>query len=1041
MRTVNAHPQEGSMRFGVKVRLRVIHVLLAGVLLNAGALPAFATENHRFNVAAQDAPNAIRDFAAQAHVQILVAGENVKDKQLHAVSGEFSTDQGLRLLLAGSGLAPRYIGNHSIALVTTDALRQEPTQVEQRKEAVQKKSFWDRFRVARVDEGSSQKSAATVESRSDSAHQNANDALLEEIVVTGSHLRTSIAKSASPVTVITQEEIKKRGLNSVEDIIRSLPQNFSTINAAASLDNSFNPPDARGQSAADLRGLGPENTLILVNGRRRAASITFKNGVVNLNTIPAGAIERVEVITDGASAIYGSDAVAGVINFILKKNYEGGETRARQESGANGGDAFSADQLLGMNWATGNVTASMRYTKNDSVDSRKAGLTTLDFRSLGGADQRISLIGQPGVTGFGSLPANDDGTHGIAGKFSPANNNPYDSAAYSNFVTTEGNNLSFNVNVEQRVGTHVSLYADLSYANNKSDTLGGIPIEAFISVPTTNRFNDTGDTVNGVGYAFINEFLDGLIPDPRFTSNQKARSGTLGAKFDLPFADWTVDVSGGLSREEAFMSAGGIDEELFAARVAGGTTSFVDGVPVFTPLPPEQHLNLFGNGTAQNPAALAGLVTPDGTIAPDASTSKLSSGLLSAEGRVIRLPGGEMRLAIGGEVRHEEFDYSEQRGSEYLTNQPKRHVQAAFAELSIPVFGTDNRVPGIYSLDLFAAARNEEYEVSGPFDGPDNPDRDATFRRTSPKFGVSWYVVPEVKLRATVSDSFRAPQLTDLFSQVFGPYPFVSLFDPQHPEEGTLVRNTYIKGNPALGPETSHNFTAGIDWKPTDVLQGLAVSATYDRINMTNRIASVSNLSRDQPQLLFDIPGVVERDASGHISAVNLMSVNLAARKSTAVDLTATYDFATANAGDILLGFAGTYAIKMDDTPTPGADPIEIAGTETGPEKRKWRTWVSWSTGNYGATATMNYSSGYTNVHDALGTPHPVDSYTTYDLTAFYRLDRLGLSVDAGVRNLTNTKFPFFDGFGTPWDPRRVDPRGRIMYIEIAKKYGLPGAR
>lgn len=168
----------------------------------------------------------------------------------------------------------------------------------------------------------------------------------EEVVVTGTRLRDVI--SGVPIVVINREDMLLQGLGSVEDLVRSLPQNFSDVNAAATLDNSMNSVDAIGQSGVDLRNLGEGSTLVLVNGRRWVQSSTFGNGAVNLNGIPFNAIERVEVLTDGASAIYGADAQAGVINFILRDDFSGAETSLRQDIGANEGNILKIEQTAGV---------------------------------------------------------------------------------------------------------------------------------------------------------------------------------------------------------------------------------------------------------------------------------------------------------------------------------------------------------------------------------------------------------------------------------------------------------------------------------------------------------------------------------------------------------------------------------------------------------------------------------------------------------------------------------------------------------------------
>ncbi|MDE0035974.1 MAG: TonB-dependent receptor plug domain-containing protein [Gammaproteobacteria bacterium] len=295
---------------------------------------------------------------------------------------------------------------------------------------------------------------------------------VETLVVTGTRLDRQI--SGAPVHVITREEMAARGIALIEDAVRSLPQNFSEVNAAATLDNSLNSVGTIGQSSVDLRALG-RGSLVLVNGRRWVQSSTFGDGTVNLNGIPFNAVERIEVLADGASAIYGADAQAGVINFILRSNFVGGETSVRQDIGANDGDVLRFDQTLGLTWDGGQAMAVVGYQENEAVNRQKAGLTTLDFRPLGGADQRGTFATQPGKVGYGfpgsffqfitlgSLPAGDDGTQGVAARLSPADVTPYDSAL--NGATAVSDTLTAYLQVSQALrGGTVELYGELNYA-------------------------------------------------------------------------------------------------------------------------------------------------------------------------------------------------------------------------------------------------------------------------------------------------------------------------------------------------------------------------------------------------------------------------------------------------------------------------------------------------------------------------------------------------------------------------------------------------
>ncbi|HWC19257.1 MAG TPA: TonB-dependent receptor, partial [Terriglobales bacterium] len=937
--------------------------------------------------------------------------------------------QALTSLLANSGLTYRVVNDHTIAVTNLQAesppaVKPTPPAPSNQKEG--KNGSSGQFPVAQPNAGQNP-AAASVEGPI-SALQTEEDSL-QQVTVTGSHLKTTGSATVSPLQIITSDDIKNMGFNTVEDVLRSVSQNYGSLNSQT-LRDQLSPysQDALGQSAADLRGLGPENTLVLVNGHRRASSSTFGN-IVNVNTIPVGSIDHIEIMTDGASAVYGSDAVAGVINFILKKNYQGGETHLRQELGENGGDSTTLEQTLGDNWRSGNVTFSGRFSKSNPVDSLRAGYTTSDFTARGGDDWDPTFYGQPGVVfSLGCLPPGDNGTNGVAAKLSPTNCVPYDLASNPYDVIAAQKTYSIDVNAEQSLSGWARAYAEFSFSKTSSDASNGAATEPFLTVPTTNRFNDLG-TSPFVGYVFLNETRQGLLPGLETKTAQSAPAELIGVKFDLP-KSWTLDVSFNHSREDTYFNSLRVDTDILNERVSG-----VDANG--NPIPANQQLNVFGNGTAQNPAALNGLVHWDVGgyyIKDDYSTN--DSGLVTAEGAVLHLPGGDARLAIGGELRREALYYNDvSYSTTLLVAEPSRRIEAGFGELNIPLVGENNRLPGIYSLNLYGAGRWEQYSINGPFDGTGAPERTVNFDQVSPKLGLSWHPVQELKVRATYGKSFVAPQLNQLFKSVVGPYNFIPYTDPT--TGATVFPNSFITGNPNLKPETAKSYTAGLDWKPTGSLTGLAASVNYNRIDFVDRIADA--LDYYGTALFFNLPGVVVRDAAGTIVQVNLMPVNVATRFSESVDAQVTYDLNT-HVGHLNFGIAGTYTDNLRDDAGGGAPPVWLAGTQNGPMRVKARAWTGWSRNKYGFNLYANYSSSYTNTNFSSPTalpPQSVEHYTTFDLNGFYELPK-GFSIRAGVRNLTNAAFPFINNSQqVPWDSRIVDLRGRAIYLELSSKYGL----
>ena len=882
---------------------------------------------------------------------------------------------------------------------------------------------------------------AAAEENGDNGDAEADD--VETLVVTGTRLSRQI--SGAPIHVMTREDMAVRGIASIEDAVRSIPQNYSEVNAAATLDNSLNSVGTIGQSAIDLRALG-RGTLVLVNGRRWVQSSTFGDGTANLNGIPFNALERIEVLPDGASAIYGADAQAGVINFILRDNFVGGETSVRQDVGANDGDVLKFDQTLGLTWRGGRAMAVIGYQENDPVNRRKAGLTTLDFRPLGGSDQRTTLFSQPGRVGYGfpgrlfqfitlgSLPPGDDGTGGVAGRLSPANLTPVDSAMNGATAVSDSLTAYLQASHGLRDGT-VELYAELNYSDNSSHTTGDA-VAGVYTVPPTNPYNDVPPFppfVVTVGYVFDAETRAGLMPPRSNEGGQTNTTATLGATAELPWADWNLDYATTFGAEDAYFGFVAADVELLNQRLAG-----VDGNG--NPLPMEEIINPFGDGSAQSPAAvegLVGVVTAAGPAAANTNTASQRGHLLTLDGGLFDLPGGVSQIALGAEIRTETLDYStdQSRATLITVLKPEREAVSVFGEWSFPLVAEHNGIAGVHSLGLKLAVRADDYSFEGPFDGPGTPLSEKSFNHTSPKVDIAWHPVESLKIRASWGESFVPPLTRDLFSSTNGPFNFVRVVDPENPGAGLQFPDAYFTGNPDLTPEVADNLSAGFDWEPAGFLEGLSVAATYVDIDIADRVGRAITIAFEQPELLFEISGMVERAPDGSIARLNLLPVNIAARHSRSVDATISYGFDTA-LGSFRVGLDATYTDFLRDTTLPGAASTDLHGTPNGPERIKGRGFVNLSRGDLTVNLNANYSDSYHN--PSFAAPHDVDSYLTFDLTGSYRFGGSGWQINAGSRNLFDADFPFFNGAGTPWDPRRVDTRGRIIYLQVKKSYDLP---
>jgi outer membrane receptor protein involved in Fe transport len=299
----------------------------AAIVCVAAATPAYA-QTRNFNVPEQDAATGVAQFARQADLQLLISARDARGRRTNAVRGAMSVQDGLRQLLSGTGLRaePTGASTYSVVPVSGEGLA-----------------------------GSAAADSGSTENR--------------EIVVTGSHLRGH-TNSTRPVTTLDREYIQSTGVSTPARLIETLPQNFAlTGQAGVSVPGiSVNTTRQQGVSP-NLRGIGEGTTLVLLNGHRLAPS--YLGSAVDISALPLAAIERVEVLTDGASATYGSDAVGGVINFILRRDYEGAETQLRRGWAAGGVDEYRASQVFGHAWSTGSILVSGEYYKRDLLPANR----------------------------------------------------------------------------------------------------------------------------------------------------------------------------------------------------------------------------------------------------------------------------------------------------------------------------------------------------------------------------------------------------------------------------------------------------------------------------------------------------------------------------------------------------------------------------------------------------------------------------------------------------------------------------------------------
>jgi len=836
---------------------------------------------------------------------------------------------------------------------------------------------------------------------------------LDRITVTGSNIPRTNTETPSPVQVITRQEIDRTGKNNVAEYLQTL-----TADGSGSIPKTFGNGFAGGGAGISLRGLGAGSTLILLNGRRMATYGLADDGqkvFTDLSTIPLDAVERIDVLKDGASAIYGSDAIAGVVNIILRSDFTGAILRG---SYGLSGDSDGSQRKATLTAGTGsladngwNAFFSLDVGKSDAVrvsdrlnrkwigtgDLRPWGFTIGNSQFLGGAITGANLNGGgssptgslfdpatgqlvslPGCSQFSNITPQDPngGCLWDAGKFR-------DLVPEEKYVNVFGR-ASFAFGDNGEVYTEIGYSKkDTTFRNTPSGVSGGWgypggPVNASSGDGATVLGPTHPDNPYGVPVRVRYSAFD---VGPRVTeTNNEFMRFLVGVKGS--WGDWDYDTAYlHSSTDSAVLCA------LGDPNCAGGVWNI-------------------GQGAEANPQSLYAYISP--TIDARAK-SKLDMFDIKVSRSLLDLPGGPLGLALGTEWRKTSNSLTPQTytdqgdiiGLGYSAYDGTQTVYAGYAELSAPV---------LKSLELNAALRYDKYE------GGDDA--------LKPKVGFKWTPVQWFALRGTYAEGFRAPNPAEngngglaAFSSALDP---VRCPDGQHPAPGGTADDCnarqiaiITKPNPALKPEESKSYSLGIVLQPTRT-----TSVTVDawQIKRTNEITPSSTDSaiaagdvlRDS-NLLNGVPG------TGSILAVNTAYVNASSTKVQGIDTDIRQDIPLGNAGDLRLDLQWSHISKFDLT--EDGQVSKYAGTHgncdvtncIGTPKDKVNFGATWNYQAWSISGLANFIGKMDNVGEQGGaylakyedgTPvKKISSFTTFDLSGRWAVND-AFELSASVQNV-----------------------------------------
>jgi iron complex outermembrane receptor protein len=648
---------------------------------------------------------------------------------------------------------------------------------------------------------------------------------MEEIVVTGSHIRRTDTETPSPMEVITAEEMHQTGYTSVQDVLHNL-----TANGQGTLSQGFSGAFASGAAGIALRGLNVGSTLVLIDGHRMAPYPIGDDGqrsFVDVSNIPFDAIERIEVLKDGASAVYGSDAIAGVVNIILKKSYQGASVTADSGLSSHGdGSQFHVSGIWGMGDLINdghNFYVSAEYRKQNEIKFTDRGgiYTQTDFTSTGGYNVT------PGVQNpiVGALPRSGTGyvtdSNGNIAGFMPGCNATTFAANQCTYHDTwdqiqpPTENINLVTRFTQNLADNWQASFQATYFEGKSQQVNG-PDRAFAGgyqgvtsgpgvtptvlpfIPQTTISNTnptfpagTGLTVGDLRYTFLN-LGNGTITE----TDSKAYRAI--ADVNGKVAGWDLEFSAGFT--EVALSLDGlnyVNPANLQTALDSTTAPFLVGQP--------------------NSAAVVNFVAP---VLHTYDTSKLSFGHAGASRSIVDLPGGPLGIAFGADYyQRNQYAVAPPDVANGLTPNFSNNFTVGIQQVASGYF--ELNAPIVKQLDIDAAVRYDHYNLSGG--------------RASPKIGFKFTPIPEFAIRGTASLGFRAPGPAEngKSGQTFFAGTTADPILCANPANPTAAGNfvgqcsVSIPGlqstNPALKPETSKSFTLGFIFEPIR-----DISATID---------------------------------------------------------------------------------------------------------------------------------------------------------------------------------------------------------------------
>jgi len=921
---------------------------------------------------------------------------------------------------------------------------------------------------------------------------------LDRVEVTGSRIKRAEVEGQVPIQTLTRAEIERTGMNSIGEVLQQLTGSGSALNAKFNSSGNFGfPPDGSGVGAGsaqvDLRHLGAKRVLVLVDGIRwvNESSASGVGAATDLNTIPLAIVERIEVLEDGASSLYGSDAIAGVVNIITRREFDGGQVTLNYGEYSKGdGTQKGVDLAWGTSGDRYTLFLGASWTKQDPVYARDREQsrfpipgTGLAFGSGGIPQGRFAFVDpntgaeQDIVPNTGVSNPRYDGSAGCSRTddyhcFTSADR--FNFAEYNMVLTPserKGIFGQFRFDITDNIQWYIKALGNRRESTNQAgpeplffgpDGATGNPLADNIVVSALNPYNPFGfDLVSSGNMSLIGRrpVEGGARIFEQEVNTQYFATGLVG-QFETGSRSWFWDVNGMYSKNKAEQTNYG-SYDIFKVNMALGDPAVCAATPGCVPL------NIFGGAGSITPAMLD-WIQP---VVRDRSQNELSLFTANLSSDLFNLPAGPVSFATGYEYRKYEGRYDPDpltvighyNGVPSLPTSGSYDVNEAYLELSVPIFAKSAIGE---KLDLSLAGRYSDYSTFGG--------------EFTPKYGLRWQVTNDFVLRTSYAEGFRAPSIGELYGsaaradlQLFDPCSIglggtaprgnpancAALGVPSGFQQANSQISVTTGGNAELDPERSRSFSAGFVWSPwfgndASWSERFDVEVTFYRHTIEGAIQAIN--AQTQLDLCVETLDPVycegiSRASTGAVSSFNNRLTNLGSIKTDGWDVDLFWTFPQSDIGQFKLGWQNTFVGRYEALGAAGQRQPQKPGVEVAdssiPEWTSNAT-LSWALANWSASWTVRHISELTeDCGDAVAFPvcsnqlegtNTLDATTFHDLQVGYKVDWMkGLQLSAGLNNVFDKDPPICLSCSlNGYDASTYDiPRGRYWYLRADLRF------